>query len=214
MKFDFIVGRRSASSVGNARNVNADRPGSPGVGRESLADGFTDSSLPSPIQDGQFFIAQNGGVYRRNFKEGDQEVLLPNHVAARDDGKLADSRRRREALTCLKLLIQMRDLKHRVLEVKADAALMAEWKEDLLNKYKGFVQAFGPLNRKDRPAADSSGWINPYHYQSAIKEFRNSPDGAYVANLEIYDPASRTVSLGALLSEIRPSRTGLDLEVV
>ena len=206
MKFDnLIVGRRGASPIANTRGAGAGSGGeSPGAcSPQNIADGFADSSLPSPIQDGQFFIAQNGGVYARNFKDGDQEILLPEHVAAKDASKLADSRSRREALTCLKLLIQMRDLKAAITAGGIHPSLQEEMRADLLSKYKGFVQGFGPLNCKKKSAEpDPTGWKNPYHNSSRVKAFRDSPDGAYIADLEVYDVKTGKAQPAAILGDM------------
>lgn len=206
MKFnDLIVGRRGASSIVSARGSGSSGPSaeSPGAcSPKNIADGFANSSLPTPIQDGQFFIAQNGGVYARNFKDGDQEILLPAHVAAKDTTKLADTRSRREALTCLKLLIQMRDLKSVITAGAVHPSLLEEMRADLLGKYKGFVQAFGPLNSKIKPAPSADGWVNPYYSSSRVKAFKDSPDGAYIADLEIYDPATGRAEPAAILGAI------------
>lgn len=140
--------------------------------------------------------------------------MLPQHIPTKDDRRKADSRDKREVLTRLKLLIQMRELVRDILDLQesvSDAQVQrlgkvpwADLQAELLQKYNTFVAAFGPINRfKMRKSGqyDEDGEQSLVRERPNLKKFRKDPDSALVSAIEIFDETTGAARPGPVFFE-------------
>jgi len=156
---------------------------------------------PGFLKDGQYYLNEdNGAVYRRDLEHGDALIFAPKGVPVSDPHRRADTRKKREKLAKLKMLIQMRDTARKILEMQeayADDVLdddgNSPWatEQKRLNEiYDAFLKAFGPINKikiNKFGKLDLNGGRAEYRTRPNLKKFRKDPDAPLVAGLELYN---------------------------
>ncbi len=165
-------------------------------------------------KDGQYYIADNGSVYRRSFKHSDALVLAPENVPVEEKRKSADNRDKRERLMRMKLLIQMRDQVRTILRMQEefpDEAFADKpeppWaanQRKLKELYDSFHHLFGPINKIEYQKTgehDSNGERTYFTVRPNLKKFRKDPDAYLVASIENFDELSGEATLGPVFTQ-------------
>lgn len=190
--------------------------------RASLADHFTDADeLPQPpaedpaLQPRQLFVAENGGVYRRKADGTNKEVMLPRHIPAQKLKHSADNRDKRQTLTRLKMLIQMRDLARGIIDAYKDqdsgvatgirgAKAIETMQDDLMEVYKSFVWDFGAIHRfelKETGSMSPSGERPALIVRPNLKKFRKDPDAGLMTYIELFDDSTHDAIPGPIFAQ-------------
>ena len=165
-------------------------------------------------KDGQYYIAENGAVYRRFFNKHDALILAPENVPVDEKRRSADNREKRERLMRMKLLIQMRDQVRSILklqETHPDESFAhkteppwASNQRKLKELYDSFHHLFGPINKTEYQKTgehDSNGEQTYFTVHPNLKKFRKDPDSYLVASIEHFDELSGEASLGPIFTQ-------------
>lgn len=155
-----------------------------------------------PYKDGQYYIADNGAVYRYFTDTEDVLELAPKGVPVTKESQRAQSGDELAKLVRLKRLIQMRDtvrdildLQERISDEEIGAAGLEEppWAEkqrELHKLYDAFYSTYGAINHYEwqrAGVADSKGEQPVFKKHPNLRTFRRDPDAYLVASLEIFN---------------------------